>query len=267
MSAITPSQTVGPFLHIALGPVSMRDGGVRIRGRVLDGAGESLTDALVEVSAPGGCFGRSDTRSGGFEVAAVKPDPRDDQAPHLAVSVFARGLLKRAVTRMYFPDEAEANATDPVLSGVEEDAARRSSRFPIPTARFVSMSISRVPTRLCSSRCDLRRHLRAGGDSRSGVGSRLGRGDARGRELCNAESLAGVVPAHLAGSIAEACRIESFDVAAIIEAGGGVDLPSPWHARCARWSVARRRTTRTTARRARTSWTARRCSSPAGRSG
>jgi protocatechuate 3,4-dioxygenase, alpha subunit len=130
MSAITPSQTVGPFLHIALGPVAMRDGGVRIHGRVLDGAGEPVPDALVEVSAPDGCFGRSDTRSGGFELAVVKPVPRDDQAPHLAVSVFARGLLKRAVTRMYFPDEAEANAADPVLSGVEE--GRRSTLIAVP---------------------------------------------------------------------------------------------------------------------------------------
>ena len=58
------------------------------------------------------------------------PAPRDDQAPHLAVSVFARGLLKRAVTRMYFPDEVEANAADPVLSGVEE--GRRSTLVAVP---------------------------------------------------------------------------------------------------------------------------------------
>jgi len=138
MSALTPSQTVGPFLTIALGPVAMRDGDVRIHGRVLDGAGELLPDALVEISAPGGSFGRSDTRDGGFELLAVKPEPPDGQAPHLAVSVFARGLLKRVVTRMYFPDEAEANMADPVLSGVDE--GRRSTlvavREPDGSLRF-----------------------------------------------------------------------------------------------------------------------------------
>jgi protocatechuate 3,4-dioxygenase, alpha subunit len=47
------------------------------------------------------------------------------QAPHIAVSVFARGLLKRLATRIYFPDEDEANAADPVLSAVE--AGRRAT--------------------------------------------------------------------------------------------------------------------------------------------
>jgi protocatechuate 3,4-dioxygenase alpha subunit len=46
------------------------------------------------------------------------------QAPHVDVSVFARGLLNRVVTRIYFPDEAEANAADPLLAGIEDAAAR-----------------------------------------------------------------------------------------------------------------------------------------------
>jgi protocatechuate 3,4-dioxygenase, alpha subunit len=46
------------------------------------------------------------------------------QAPHILVSVFARGLLKRVATRVYFPDEAEANEADPVLSSVEDQAQR-----------------------------------------------------------------------------------------------------------------------------------------------
>ena len=75
-------------------------------------------------------FGRCGTVDDGwFEFTTVKPGrvPMPDgrrQAPHLVVGVFARGLLKRLATRMYFPDEAEANATDPVLAelGVEERA-------------------------------------------------------------------------------------------------------------------------------------------------
>jgi protocatechuate 3,4-dioxygenase, alpha subunit len=52
------------------------------------------------------------------------------QAPHLAVSVFARGLLKRVVTRLYFPDEAEANDQDPVLSALS--SAQRESLVAVP---------------------------------------------------------------------------------------------------------------------------------------
>jgi protocatechuate 3,4-dioxygenase alpha subunit len=67
--------------------------------------------------------------SGAFRFVTVKPGPVPFpdgrlQAPHLDVSVFARGLLKRLVTRMYFPDEAEANARDPVLSLVESAEER-----------------------------------------------------------------------------------------------------------------------------------------------
>ena len=67
-------------------------------------------------------FGRSGTEDDGrFEIVTVKPGrvPWPDgglQAPHIGVTVFARGLLKHAVTRLYFPDEVEANADDPVLS-------------------------------------------------------------------------------------------------------------------------------------------------------
>ncbi len=73
-------------------------------------------------------FGRSGTVDAGrFEFVTVKPGPvpwpeGGMQAPHIEVGVFARGLLKRAVTRIYFPDEEEANAADPVLSGLDEAA-------------------------------------------------------------------------------------------------------------------------------------------------
>ncbi|MFC6087968.1 protocatechuate 3,4-dioxygenase subunit alpha [Saccharothrix lopnurensis] len=151
----TPSQTVGPFLHIGLvwddGPHVVPEGtpgAVWLRGRVLDGAGEPVTDALVETwqADPDGRFdhpddprgpaagwrgfGRSDTRSGEYAVHTVLPGPVPGpggapQAPHLDVSVFARGMLHRTVTRVYFPEHADAHAADPVLRAVPAD--RRST--------------------------------------------------------------------------------------------------------------------------------------------
>jgi protocatechuate 3,4-dioxygenase, alpha subunit len=130
----TPSQTVGPFFAIGLSDRKLDqvvpDGtadAIRIEGRVLDGAGEPVADAMVEVwqaDAAGeysGDFGwgRSGTDDEGrFGFLTVKPGPAARQAPHLVVLVFARGLLKPVLTRMYFPDEAEANARDPVLETV-----------------------------------------------------------------------------------------------------------------------------------------------------
>jgi protocatechuate 3,4-dioxygenase alpha subunit len=151
----TPSQTVGPFFHIGLPD----DGGselvppdhrhaIRLFGTVFDGSGEPVDDALVElwqanregryrhpedareeVSLAQGFrgFGRCGTdAAGGFSFVTVKPGPVPHphggmQAPHIDVSVFARGLLKRVVTRIYFPDEGDANESDPVLSAVEPE--------------------------------------------------------------------------------------------------------------------------------------------------
>ena len=148
---LTPSQTSGPYLSIGLlrelitGAVVSPDDprAIRIRGRLFDGAGDPVPDGMVEIwqaNAAGRYahpadtrddvpleegflgFGRSGTVDDGwFEFVTVKPGrvPAGDgrlQAPHLVVSVFARGLLKRLATRLYFPDEEEANAADPVLS-------------------------------------------------------------------------------------------------------------------------------------------------------
>ena len=151
----TPSQTVGPFFHDAL---LERDRSrlvspehpeaIRIEGTVYDGAGEVVPDAMVEIWQANRAgryndptddreylpldpetfsgFGRSGTDAGGgFSLVTVKPGPVPGpdgrtQAPHVMVSVFARGLLKRVVTRVYFPDEEEANAVDPVLSSIED---------------------------------------------------------------------------------------------------------------------------------------------------
>jgi protocatechuate 3,4-dioxygenase alpha subunit len=111
----TPSQTVGPFFEICLtwpaGPEAIA-GGIRIGGRVLDGAGEPVPDALVE-TWDGTLFGRCGTDGdGNWHVITGK-------APFIDVSVFARVLLNRVVTRIYFADAD--NSADPVLSSVPED--------------------------------------------------------------------------------------------------------------------------------------------------
>jgi protocatechuate 3,4-dioxygenase alpha subunit len=127
----TPSQTVGPFFNIGLVGTFPHElvspdspGAVRIHGRVLDGAGDPVLDALVELWL-GDTLGRSETTDDGqFAFVAAKPAVVFG-APHLRVEVFARGLLKGLVTRLYFPDEAEANAADPVLAVL--DPKRRQS--------------------------------------------------------------------------------------------------------------------------------------------
>jgi protocatechuate 3,4-dioxygenase alpha subunit len=148
---LTPSQTVGPFFGVGL-PFEKGEqivppgsaGLTRIEGQVLDGKGEPVPDALLEIWQPDDQgryrqlangdatgFGRCRTDAeGAFSFTTAKPGavPAPDggmQAPHLNVTVFARGLLRHLVTRVYFPDEADANATDPVLNLVEP--ARRET--------------------------------------------------------------------------------------------------------------------------------------------
>jgi protocatechuate 3,4-dioxygenase, alpha subunit len=140
----TPSQTVGPFFAIELpyaeGPYVVADGtegAIWLRGRVFDGAGDPIPDALVESwqADPDGRFdgdfrgfGRSGTdEDGAWAILTLKPGvvPAPDggeQAPHVALTVFARGLLHQLVTRLYFDDEEEANAADPLLSGLDDEA-------------------------------------------------------------------------------------------------------------------------------------------------
>ena len=122
-----------------------------IEGKVLDGAGQPVPDALVEtrqadpdgrfdhpddprgpVAASGNFrgFGRSATDpEGKYQVVTLRPGPLPcpgggTEAPHLDVSVFARGLLDRVVTRIYFPGEAEANAADPVLASIADQGRK-----------------------------------------------------------------------------------------------------------------------------------------------
>jgi protocatechuate 3,4-dioxygenase, alpha subunit len=156
----TPSSTVGPYLAIGLtwedGPSVVAEGtagAIWLRGRVFDGNGDVVPDAMIETwqadpdggfnhpDAPQGerrfpgfrGFGRSHTvqPAGEYGLLTLKPGRVSDgdgglQAPHVDVSVFARGLLDRLVTRIYFADEPEANAEDPVLRSLPDDASRQT---------------------------------------------------------------------------------------------------------------------------------------------
>ena len=157
---LSPSQTIGPFFEPALlredarrnvlvGPRTAGER-IRIEGRVLDGEGAPVPDALVELWQANSHghyhhpadrrdlpldpdftgFGRSGTDDDGrFSFATVKPGPVPAvaggwQAPHLCLTIFARGLLDHLHTRLYFADEP-ANLDDPVLGRVP--AVRRAT--------------------------------------------------------------------------------------------------------------------------------------------
>jgi protocatechuate 3,4-dioxygenase alpha subunit len=137
----TASQTVGPYWHIGLSwltidrlaATDVPGEPITIEGQVIDGDGQPVTDALIEIWQANSAgqyghpdflgFGRVPTDAKGrFQFQTIKPGPvvdpqRGQQAPHLLVSVFMRGLLKRLVTRVYFPDEPR-NADDFVLRRV-----------------------------------------------------------------------------------------------------------------------------------------------------
>jgi protocatechuate 3,4-dioxygenase alpha subunit len=161
MSGITPSQTVGPYFAYGLAPNGKYDwkdtfsnnlvtpdaSGERIRleGRVLDGDGQPISDAMLEIwqadaqgryaspvdgRAPANAsftgFGRVGTdKDGGYAFETIKPGtvPGPDgkaQAPHIVMAVFARGMLRQSYTRIYFSGEA-GNAGDPILALVPPD--------------------------------------------------------------------------------------------------------------------------------------------------
>ncbi len=173
---LTGSQTVGPFFAPALLREDARRNvlthpeiageRIRIEGRVLDGDGVPVPDAMVEIwqaNAHGRYnhpadqgpaplnpsflgFGRSGTEEdGSYWFQTVKPglvpfDGEQLQAPHICVTVFARGLLNHLVTRLYFEDEP-TNAGDPVLQCVPDHRrvtllARRESGSSTVVYRF-----------------------------------------------------------------------------------------------------------------------------------
>jgi protocatechuate 3,4-dioxygenase alpha subunit len=157
MAGQTPSQTVGPFFHDALawpgaeilvGPDTKGER-LELIGRVLDGDGAPVPDALIEIwqaNAEGRYahpedgqpkpldpafrgFGRcASDAEGRFRFATIRPGRVPGcgnalQAPHINLGLFARGLLRRLVTRLYFED-SPANAEDPVLALVQDPVRR-----------------------------------------------------------------------------------------------------------------------------------------------
>jgi len=163
---ITPSQTVGPFFKYGLTPGNKYDWNdaftnnlvtpdasgerIRVEGRVFDGDGQPVPDAMLEVwqadaqgrfADPKGesalpnagfrGFGRCGTdENGAYAFDTIKPGSVPDpdgkpQAAHILLAVFARGMLRHLYTRIYFADEP-ANAADPLLSAIDDDSARQS---------------------------------------------------------------------------------------------------------------------------------------------
>ena len=163
----TPSQTIGPFFAYGLNPEGYGRNGIatkvlatpvtlghhiRIEGRVLDGKGMPVTDAMLEIwqaNAAGRYrhgadarnavpvdntftgFGRTLTDADGvFRFDTIKPGRVPGrgnalQAPHIGLIMFARGMPNHVYSRIYFSDEATANAEDAVLAAVE--ASRRKT--------------------------------------------------------------------------------------------------------------------------------------------
>jgi protocatechuate 3,4-dioxygenase, alpha subunit len=172
MSEITPSQTVGPFFAYGLAPHSRCEwrpeqgkdiydwketaganlvtpdasgSKIRIEGRVLDGDGLPINDAMIEIwqadsqgryasprdprarpNAKFMGFGRTATdKSGVYSFDTIKPGQvlgpnGKNQAPHIVFCIFSRGMLRQIYTRAYFSDEA-ANGTDAILNVVPGD--------------------------------------------------------------------------------------------------------------------------------------------------
>lgn len=177
MSKQTPSQTIGPFFAFGLTPeeygtsaivsnvlINNHTKGERIRihGRVLDGEGEPVKDAMLEIwqadrngryqhpadqrktDSDLKGFGRRGTDENGmYSFVTIKPGQLPGsgdtlQAPHINMIVFARGMLVHAYTRVYFSDEVEANEIDPILNTVES-----SRRQTLIAERDASHKISR----------------------------------------------------------------------------------------------------------------------------
>jgi protocatechuate 3,4-dioxygenase alpha subunit len=171
MSGLTPFSTVGPFFKLlvrdraegidVLTTDATRGERITIDGTLLDGAGAPIDDGLIEIwqaDADGryadpqdphagtadkqfGGFGRVATGSPGrFTFHTIKPGvvPGPDgrlQAPHILVSVMARGIMTRCWTRIYFADEP-LNADDPVLERVPAERRDTLLARPVGDANY-----------------------------------------------------------------------------------------------------------------------------------
>lgn len=152
----TPSQTAGPYVHIgtvpasaglqmrqneALNVISAEGERIVVEGLVLDGSGTPVRDAMLELwqaDARGrlgaeGLWGRAvaDFKTGEFRFDTVRPGALGwrggrQQAPHLTLLVFARGINIHLHTRMYFPEDAPAHAKDPALGRIEHEVRRKT---------------------------------------------------------------------------------------------------------------------------------------------
>ncbi|WP_072687837.1 protocatechuate 3,4-dioxygenase subunit alpha [Rhodococcus marinonascens] len=173
---VTPSQTVGPYVHIGLYPAWENSaaalpedapGRIDVSFTVIDGAGQPIADAMIETwqadaegrfNSPADPRGEAEATPAGFRslarvfaddngtivVHTVKPDalPAEDgntEAPHINVGLFARGMLERLYTRIYFPEDTDAHASDPVLAAVPE--ADRSKLIAEKTDRGYHLTI------------------------------------------------------------------------------------------------------------------------------
>ena len=174
----TPSQTVGPYFTMRLSAEGenvlttpeTEGERIRIEGRVLDGDRKHIEDALVELwqanslgryhhptddrsdppldpafTGVGRCA--TDFKTGAYSFSTIKPGPVPHpsggmQAPHVSLTIQARGMLNPTFTRVYFDDESTANAVDPVLRSVPEArrptliAERVDANGSVPTYRF-----------------------------------------------------------------------------------------------------------------------------------
>jgi protocatechuate 3,4-dioxygenase alpha subunit len=177
----TPSQTVGPYFAIGLpwpeGPHAVdpgTPGAITITGTIYDGAGVPIPDHLIETwqADPEGRFadmhghgGASQVEGfrgfarygveagdGEYQIVTVKPGRVKEpggrlQAPHIAVTLMARGMLNRVVTRIYFGDEEAANAEDPILALVPADRRQTLIATPEDGGYRFDIRIQGPPTR------------------------------------------------------------------------------------------------------------------------
>jgi protocatechuate 3,4-dioxygenase alpha subunit len=145
MTAATASQTIGPYWHLIEDPswsdltrFGAEGEAITLTGTLADGAGAKISDAAIEIwqTSPAADdrfigYGRTRTDAqGSFQFSTLKPEPVAGQgnalqAPHVAITIHARGLLHALTTRLYFAGEP-LNETDPVLSLIEDPAARQT---------------------------------------------------------------------------------------------------------------------------------------------